>query len=164
MSGRSWYVVETKRHREQVAGAFLSQRGIPTYLPRIAQWPRPAVGGEIAPLFPGYLFVCVYLEEDYQRVTRMIGVKTFVTFGGGPVPLRDDAIEVLRRREGPDGLIRYSPAHDLPSEVRVVDGPFRGLSAVVEQRLPARDRIRVLMHVLQRQAAVELPERWVRPL
>ena len=49
-------------------------------------------------------------------------------------------------------------------KTRVVDGPFRGLTAVVEQRLPARDRIRVLMHVLQRQAAVELPERWVRPL
>ena len=40
---------------------------------------------------------------------------------------KDDAIEVLRRREGPDGLIRSCPAHDLPNEVRVVDGPLRKL-------------------------------------
>lgn len=164
MDGPAWYVVETKRYREQVAGAFLAQRGIPSYLPRIAQWPRPAVGSEVAPLFPGYLFVRISLEQHYQQVTRMIGVKAFVSFGGAPVPLKDDAIEMLRRREGPDGLIRYNPGRELSCEVRVVEGPFRGFTAVVEKHLPARDRVRVLMHVLQRQAAVELPQRWVRPL
>lgn len=163
MSASAWYVVETKRHREQVAGAFLTQHGIATYLPRIAQWPRPAVGADVAPLFPGYLFVRVSLERQYQRVTRMVGVKTFVSFGGLPVPLTDDAIDVLRRREGPDGLIRCA-AGAAATEVKVVDGPFRGLTAVVEQRLAPRDRIRVLMHMLQRQASVELPERWVRPV
>jgi transcriptional antiterminator RfaH len=161
MSASAWYVVETKRHREQVAGAFLAQEGIASYLPRIAQWPRPAVGAEVAPLFPGYLFVRVALEHQYQRVTRMVGVKTFVSFGGFPVPLTDDAIDGLRRREGPDGLIR-SPLGIDGAEVEVVDGPFRGLTAVVEQRLTARDRVRVLMHMLQREASVELPGRWVK--
>jgi transcriptional antiterminator RfaH len=163
MSGSAWYVVETKRHREQVAGAFLNQHGIATYLPRIAQWPRPAVGGEVAPLFPGYLFVRVSLERQYQRVSRVIGVKTFVCFGGLPVPVTDAAIALLRQREGPDGLIRCGAGIEA-TEVKVVDGPFRGLTAVVEQRLAPRDRIRVLMHLLQRQASVELPQRWVRPL
>lgn len=163
MSGSAWYVVETKRHREQVAGAFLAQHGIASYLPRIAQWPRPAVGGDVAPLFPGYLFVRVSLEDQYQQVTRMVGVKTFVSFGGFPVPLTDETIETLRRREGPDGLIRCE-AGDEATEVEVVDGPFRGLTAVVERRLAARDRVRVLMHMLQREASVELPERWVRPI
>lgn len=161
MSASAWYVVETKRHREQVAGAFLAQEGIASYLPRIAQWPRPAVGAEVAPLFPGYLFVRVSLERQYQRVTRMVGVKTFVSFGGLPVPLKDDAIDLLRRREGPDGLIRTAVEMD-GVEVEVVDGPFRGLTAVVEQRLTAGERVRVLMHMLQREASVELPERWVK--
>ena len=164
MSGSAWYVVETKRHREQVAGAFLARHGITSYLPRVAQWPRPAVGSDVAPLFPGYLFVRVAIEQQYQQVTRMIGVKTFVSFGGAPVPLTDEVIEMLRRREGPDGLIRYDGSLRAHGEVRVVDGPFRGLTAVVEERLPARERVRVLMHVLQRQAMVELPQRWVRSI
>lgn len=163
MSASAWYVVETKRHREQVAGAFLAQEGIVSYLPRIAQWPRPAVGSDVVPLFPGYLFVRVALEAQYQRVTRMVGVKTFVSFGGLPLPLADDTIDTLRRREGPDGLIRGGCSDD-PTEVEVIDGPFRGLTAVVEQRLSARDRVRVLMHLLQRQASVELPERWVKAI
>lgn len=163
MSGTAWYVVETKRHREQVAGAFLAQHGIASYLPRIAQWPRPAVGSEVVPLFPGYLFVRVALEDQYQRVTRMVGVKTFVSFGGFPVPLADDTIDTLRRREGPDGLVRCDAIDD-PREVEVIDGPFRGLTAVVEQRCAPRDRVRVLMHLLQRQASVELPERWVKAI
>jgi transcriptional antiterminator RfaH len=163
MSTSAWYVVETKRHREQVAGAFLAQDGIASYLPRIAQWPRPAVGAEVAPLFPGYLFVRVALERQYQRVTRMVGVKTFVSFGGLPVPLTDETIDTLRRREGPDGLIRYDAGVEA-TEVEVIDGPFRGLTAVVERRLTARDRVRVLMHMLQREAAVELPGKWLRPV
>ena len=163
MSGSAWYVVETKRHREQVAGAFLAQHGIASYLPRIAQWPRPAVGSDVVPLFPGYLFVRVALERQYQRVTRVVGVKTFVSFGGLPVPLTDDTIDRLRRREGPDGLIRYEAGTEATA-VEVIDGPFRGLTAVVEQRLAARDRVRVLMHMLQREASVELPRNWVKAL
>lgn len=163
MGGEAWYVIETKRYREQVASAFLGQQGIRSYLPRIAQWPRPAVGSDVAPLFPGYLFVRLQLEQDFLRVTRMIGVKTFVTFGGAPVPLREDAIELLRSREGADGLIRCAATSLGHGEVRVVDGPFRGLTAVLDQRMGPRDRVRVLLHVLQRQTTVELPQRWVRP-
>jgi transcriptional antiterminator RfaH len=162
MSGSAWYVIETKRYREQVAGAFLAQHGIASYLPRIVQWPRPAVGGDVAPLFPGYLFVRVTLERQYQRVTRVVGVKTFVSFGGLPVPLSDATIDGLRRREGPDGFIRCEAGQ--ATAVEVVDGPFRGLTAVVEQRLAPRDRVRVLMHLLQREASVELPQKWVKPI
>jgi transcriptional antiterminator RfaH len=162
MNASAWYVVETKRYREQVAGAFLAQHGITSYLPRIAQWPRPAVGADVAPLFPGYLFVRVALEHQYQRVTRVVGVKTFVSFGGLPVPLTDDTIDGLRRREGPDGLIHCTAPE--ATAVEVIDGPFRGLTAVVEHRLAARDRVRVLMHMLQREASVELPRKWVRSI
>jgi transcription antitermination factor NusG len=160
----AWYVVETQRHRERVAAAVLRGRGIASYLPRVAQWPRPVVGASVAPLFPGYLFVRAAWREQGQRVLRTSGVKAFVAFGGAPVPLADEAVEFLRSREGPDGLIHCSAESADAAPVRIVDGPFRGLTAVVTERLTARDRVRVLMEILQRQTAVELPERWVRRL
>ncbi|MDX2169483.1 MAG: transcription termination/antitermination NusG family protein [Deltaproteobacteria bacterium] len=159
-----WYVLETQRHREPVARAMLAERGIASYLPCIAQWPRPAVGAAIAPLFPGYLFVRVSLGEQAHRVLRTNGVKAFVAFGGEPVPVASAAIDYLREREGPDGLIRCAPAAGDGAAVRIIDGPFRGLTAVVTERLTARDRVRVLMEILQRQTSVELPEKWVRRL
>lgn len=159
-----WYVIETQRHREPVARAMLNERGIASYLPCVAQWPRPAVGAAIAPLFPGYLFVQVALAEQAHRVVRTNGVKGFVTFGDEPLPIDAGAIAFLRNREGPDGLIRCGAADADGAAVRIIDGPFRGLTAVVTERLTARDRVRVLMEILQRQTTVELPEKWVRRL
>lgn len=160
-----WYVVETQRHREAVARAVLAGRGVTSYLPCIAQWPRPAVGAAVGPLFPGYLFVHADLGAQAHRIMRSNGVKSFVAFGGAPVAVADAVVDFLREREGADGLVRIGAPEDVGgAAVRIVDGPFRGLTAVVTARLAAQDRVRVLMEILQRQTSVELPERWVRRL
>ncbi|MGD0949273.1 MAG: transcription termination/antitermination NusG family protein [Candidatus Binatia bacterium] len=161
-TGQAWYVVQTKRHRERVAQRFLAERKVASYLPQIVEWPRPVVGSAIAPMFPGYLFVHTVVAEQFIQIMRSPGVKTFVTFGAAPVPLDDSIIDFLRGREGPDGLIRCNQGVRENSEVRIVHGPFRGLTAIVEERLPARERIRVLMELMQRATRVELPEKWVR--
>ena len=161
-AGQAWYVVQTKRHRERVAQSFLAERKVTSYLPQIVEWPKPAVGSAIAPMFPCYLFVHTVLAEQFTQIVWSHGVKTFVTFGGAPVPLDDSIIDFLRAREGPDGLIRCNEGVRESSEVRIVHGPFRGLTAIVEERLPARERVCVLMELMQRATRVELPENWVR--
>jgi len=160
----AWYVVQTKRHREPVAQRLVEEHGVRSYLPRIVQWPRPAVGSAIAPMFPGYLFVYLSAAAEFYRVSWTPGVKAFVTFGGLPATLDAAAIDLLRTREAPDGLIRCGHEFAARSEVRITNGPFRGLTAIVEHHLPARERVRVLMDLLQRQTPVELPEQWVRQL
>src|SRR5262245_30075115 len=104
----NWYVLQTNRNKERLAQLALGQRGVRTYLPRLVQWPAPAVGSAIAPLFPGYLFVCLALD-DCGRVCWLPGVRAFVNFGGGPATIDASAIEFLREREGADGLIRCEP-------------------------------------------------------
>jgi transcription antitermination factor NusG len=157
-----WYVLQSKRHREQVAQAFLARRGLESYVPRIVQWPRPAVGSAIGAMFPEYVFVRAALPTDHYRVLWTPGVKAFVTFGEAPAAVDAGVIDFLRSRESADGVIRCDVRPAERSEVRIITGPFRGLTAIVEQRLAARDRVRVLMHLLQRETSVELPDRWVR--
>jgi transcription antitermination factor NusG len=161
-AGTTWYVAETKRYREQVASVQLAQRGITSYLPRIVQWPRPAVGSEVGPMFPGYLFVQAALPDEFYRVTWTPGVKALVTFGDAPPSVDPSIIDFLRSREGSDGVIRCGERLGPKTEVRIVNGPFRGLTAVIEERLAARERVRVLLHILQRETPVELPDKWVR--
>ena len=157
----AWYAVTTKRHREQAAQARLEHEGVATYLPALAQWPPPAVGNEIGPMFPCYLFVRATMPDDFYRVNRTPHVRGFVTFGSGPAQVAETVVSFLRSREGPDGIIRYEPLpHGRP--VRIITGPFKGFVAVVEQRLTARQRVRVLLDLMQRQTRVELPEKWVR--
>jgi transcriptional antiterminator RfaH len=156
----NWYVLQTNRNRERLAEAALGQRGIVSYVPRIVQWPAPVVGSPIQPLFPGYLFAQM-TTDACARASWTPGVKAFLTFGGGPVSIGADVIEFLHAREAADGLIHFEPTEQ-PQEVRIVNGPFRGLTAVIERRLPARERVRVLMQFLRSDTPVELPERWVR--
>jgi len=156
-----WYVLQTNRNKERLAQAALAQRGVGSYLPRIEQWPRPAVGSAVAPMFPGYLFVTLTLDAC-ARVAWTPGVKGFVSFGSGPAAVDAAAIDFLRGREGPDGVIHCGDPLAGAHAVRIVDGPFRGLTAVIERRLPARERVRVLLQILRAETPVEIPERWVR--
>jgi transcriptional antiterminator RfaH len=158
--GASWRVVATRRHKERAAEASLRQLGVGTYLPLLLQWPRPAVGADIGPMFPGYLFTCVK-PCDMPAVDRTPGVRGFVTFGGTPARLDDAVVDFLRWREGPDGIIRADLLSS-GSEVVITDGPLRGFVAMVERRLTARQRVLLLLDILQRQTRVELPEQWIR--
>jgi len=158
----AWYVATTKRHCEEIARLRLAERGIESYLPLTVEWPPPAVGRPIQPLFPGYLLVLAALPDDFYRVIWAPGVKAFVVFGEGPTPLDNRCIEFLRARESPDGLIRCAEGTEGGMTVRVLHGPLSGLAAVVRRRVPARERVLVLLNLLQRETVVELPERWVK--
>jgi transcriptional antiterminator RfaH len=159
-AARAWYVLQTQRHRERAAQLHLGHAGLTTYVPLLRSWPPPAVGSDVGPMFPGYVFV-LRAPADVHRIARTPGVRGFVAFGGQPACLDDAVVAFLRSREGRDGIIGTEP---LPpgAEVRIVDGPLRGVVAILEQRLTARQRVLVLLEILHRRTRVELPERWVR--
>lgn len=160
-SGKLWRVLQSQRHKERVTGARLALAGLTTYVPLLRQWPRPVVGSEVGPMFPGYVFVQAG-TADFHRVMHTPGVRGFVAFrDGDPAWLDDSVITFLRSREQPDGIISAEP---LPSgsTITITDGPLRGLVAVLERRLTGRQRVLVLLEILQRETRVELPDRWVR--
>lgn len=140
--------------------ANLAREGIATYLPLLRQWPRPAVGSDVGPMFPGYVF-CQPLPEQLGAVTSCCGVGRLVTFGDGPARVGQEVVAYLRSRAGADGVIQIDPVV-AGREVTITEGPLRGLVAVVERRLSARQRVLVLLDLLQRQTRVELPECWLR--
>jgi len=140
--------------------ANLAREGIATYLPLLRQWPRPAVGSDVGPMFPGYVF-CQPLPDQLGAVTSCCGVVRLVTFGDGPARVGQEVVAYLRSRAGTDGVIEIDPVV-AGREVTITDGPLRGLAAIVERRLSARQRVLVLLELLQRQTRVELPEQWLR--
>jgi transcription antitermination factor NusG len=113
-------------------------------------------------MFPCYLFVQAAMPADFYRISYTPGVHSIVCFSDAePAPVDASVLAFLRSREGPDGVIR-THGFEPGGRVRVVGGPLRGLDAVVERRLNARQRVRVLLEMLQRQTRVDLPEKWVR--
>jgi transcriptional antiterminator RfaH len=158
----AWRVVTAQRHREAAARVRLAELGLETYLPLLRQWPRPPVGSEVGPLFPGYVFVRA-ADGHFHRIARTPGVVGLLAFGGEPARLDDAVIDFLRGRAEPDGVILARP---LPAgaAVRIIDGPWRGLFAILERPVSGRERVLVLLDILQRQTPVEMPESWVRPI
>ncbi|UIV71491.1 hypothetical protein H6S29_25190 (plasmid) [Escherichia coli] len=52
------------------------------------------------PLFPGYVFIKIDFNKTHSTtVTSVPWVKSFVSFGGEPVPVCEEIILGLRRRE-----------------------------------------------------------------
>lgn len=153
-------VVRTRRHRERLVLAALVREGISVYVPMIHQWPRPAVGSDVVPMFPGYVF-CRPSPEQMRAVATTVGVAGFLTFGDGPAHVRPEVVGYLRSRAGADGVITIEP--ELTGrEVTITEGPLRGLHAIIERRMTARQRVLVLLDLLHRPTRVELPDRWLR--
>jgi transcriptional antiterminator RfaH len=161
-----WYIGETKRHAESTARAFLKARGISSYLPMARRWPRPAVGSEVGPLFPGYIFVRADLAWHYKTIERATGIKRMVSFGeDGPAEVPDYVIAFLREREDGDGLVRCIDEDSLDGrQVQLIRGPFRKLCGIVESHRNERDRIVLLIDLMNRKVRTDAPFDWVGPV
>ena len=109
-------------HPKQTALALnlLCQFGYTTYYPHIAGRRR------IEPLFPSYAFIAVCPAAHRARYCP--GVRKLIAYGDRLAEISDEEISRIRRREGPDGLIRLPRARGLQlgDKVRVVRGPFEG--------------------------------------
>jgi transcription antitermination factor NusG len=150
---RHWYVVRTKARKEDYAAQQLEGRGVGVFLPRIEEYGRQ----QIAPLFPGYLFVRIALLEQYYRVVWTPGVRSFVAFGAIPTPVPTSVIELIQSSAEEGGVIRPGVAFRPGDRVQVTGGPLAGLVAVIERPCSRRGRVKILLDFLRHGTSVELP-------
>src|SRR5262245_14642370 len=99
---RQWFVVRTKARKEDYAVQQLERRDVAAFLPRILEYGRD----QVAPLFPGYLFVHIALAEEYYRVVWTPGVRSFVAFGAVPTPVQESVIYLIAANADETGVIR----------------------------------------------------------
>src|SRR5262249_57680898 len=90
-----WVVVQTKRNKERAVQVILGRDGVPTYLPLLRQWPRPAVGADVGPMFPGYVF-CQPDPIHLSGLASCSGALRLVAFGDTPALLAFQVVVYLR--------------------------------------------------------------------
>jgi transcriptional antiterminator RfaH len=150
---RHWYVVRSKARKEDYAVQQLERRGVAVFLPRILEWGHD----EVAPLFPGYLFVHIALLEQYYRVVWSPGVRSFVAFGPTPTPIQESVIRFIAASAGEGGVIRPLSPFKAGDRVQIRSGPLAGLMAVVQRPCSGQGRVQILLDFLRQGATVELP-------
>jgi transcription antitermination factor NusG len=159
-----WYVAYTSANHEKKVAQEINRRGVETFLPlyqSVRRWSDRRVTIE-KPLFPGYVFVRL-ARQNRLCVLQVPGICKFVGFGGPPVALPDDQLNILRA--GVEQLLRAEPHPYLSvgRRVRVRSGPFTGLEGILRRR-KNRTRLIVSLDLIQRSMSVELEDSTVDPL
>ena len=152
-----WYTLHTKPNAEYQVAAVLQQRQLEAYLPEIE-----AAGQrqrrERRPFFPCYLFVRVDFETvGLSSIQWMPGLRRLVAFGDRPAAVPDPLIDLIRRRLEASPAGRGCGCDFQPGEpVRIVDGPFRDMTAVFDRPLGPAERVQVLLQVLGQVSRVQI--------
>jgi len=108
--------------------------------------------------YPGYVMIKMamndkswHLVQEIPRVTGFVGGKN------RPTPMRDsEALRVLSMMESRQEQPRPKFNFDRGDEVRVIDGPFGGFNALVEDVNYDKGKLKVSVSIFGRQTPVEL--------
>jgi transcriptional antiterminator NusG len=112
-------------------------------------------------IFPGYLLVRMYLDDDSWRVVRDTpGVTGFVGGGAKPTPLsRKDVETFLGVKDeigGVEKKARPRLEFDVGEQVRVVAGPFADFNGAISEINVDQSKLKVLVNIFGRETPVEL--------
>lgn len=159
-----WYAVWTRSRHEKSVSDHLGRKDLETFLPlysTIRRWKNGDRRVEM-PLFPGYTFVRIRVEDQLQ-VLRVAGVVRLVGFGGAPTPLDDAEVESLRWALGTGTSAEPHPYLRIGRRVRITAGPLVGREGVLVRW---KNDLRVVLSIdlIQRSILVDTGTYAIEPI
>ena len=154
----AWYCIRSQNKREHFAAAHLRQiSGLEVFNPqlRMVRSTRRGPVRSTESLFPNYLFARFCLETLLEKVRYTPSVKEVVQFGERIPPVSDFVIDDLRQSLREDGPVAFTDQPQAGEETEVLAGPFEGEKGVVAKVLPAKQRVQVLLHMMDRSVSAE---------
>ncbi len=112
-------------------------------------------------IFPGYIMVEMDNTDDvWFAIKETPGIGDFVGSHGEPVPMEDHEVDKIlgdieRQEEKPKLKIEFKQG----DSVKIKEGPFENFDGQVEDVMPAKGMVRVIVTIFGRPTPVEL-EYW----
>ena len=131
-----WYALHTKSQHEKLVEQQLQNKGIEAYTPKLSlkrKWSDRTKTIE-EPLFKNYCFAKLILLEDKPKILSQRGVVSMVNFHGRCVPIKESVIESLKIMIDNDLKIDPCPHLQEGDEVRVKNGPLKGLKGYILEK------------------------------
>jgi transcription antitermination factor NusG len=164
VQGAPWYALRVRPNYEKPVAAALRGKGFQEFLPLIRskrQWSDRVKIMDL-PLFPGYLFCRLNLDERLPLLTTP-GFLYLVGVGKNPEPVDDAEIAGIQSVLRSGLTVTPWPNLVVGQKVRLMHGPLRGLDGVLT-RIANRHRIYVSVTLLKRSISVEVDPEWVQPM
>jgi transcription antitermination factor NusG len=159
-----WYAGYTAaRHEKRVAEHF-AQRGVEHFLPlyeTIHRWNNGRHRVQL-PLFPGYIFVRIALQERL-RVLEVPGFVRLVGFNSLPVPLPEADINRMKEALNKGVLAEPYPYLTVGTRVEIRNGPLQGMTGILLRR-QNKCRVVISVDLIMRSMAVEVEASDVVPM
>lgn len=175
--GMNWFVLRVASNKEQSVRDTILRKieieGLQHLVGRIlvpTEKTRTIKGGRQriteTKLYPGYVFVEMKLDDDgripqdvFFLIKETTGVGDFVGTPGRPTPMAPHEVEKMlldarKPEEGPTVRMTFEKGQS----VVIKEGPFEGYEGTVDELLPEKGMIRVLVTIFGRQAPIELEE------
>jgi transcriptional antiterminator NusG len=165
---KHWYLLRVHPNRELTIEQKLTDRGVSVYVPKEKRtvptvWSRRAL--RTVPIFPGMILIPDF-EANLRKLRSLAdGIIGYVTFGDCVAIARPEAMDIIRNIEASFDL---SPSqrkrkYAVDQQVRVVNGAFEWMEGRI-QRLDSHGRLKVLLHIMEREVLVELDEDQIGPV
>jgi transcriptional antiterminator NusG len=176
--GMNWFVLRVASNKESYVRDTLLRKvqieGLESLVGRImvpTEKTKTLKGGKQkiteTKLYPGYVFVEMKLEPDgripqdvFFLIKETTGVGDFVGTAGRPTPMKQHEVEKMlfdsrRPEETPTVKMEFMKG----DHVTIKEGPFENYEGTVDEVLPDKGLVRVLVTIFGRQAPIEL-EYW----
>jgi transcription antitermination factor NusG len=159
-----WFALRVKPNHEKPVAVALRGKGIEEFLPLFRshrQWSDRVKVMEL-PLFPGYLFCRLNLEERMPLLTTP-GFLYIVGVGKTPEPVDESEILAIQSVLRTGLPVTPWPSLMVGQKVQLKHGPLRGLVGVLT-KIDNQHRIYVSVTLLKRSISVEVAPEWIQPV
>ena len=175
--GMDWFVLRVASNKEGSVRDTLQRKveieGLTDRIGRImmpTEKTRTLKGGKHkiteTKLYPGYIFVEMMLEKGripqdvFFLIKETTGVGDFVGTAGKPTPMSPAEVEkMLFDSKMPDAEPEVKLEFKSGDHVTINEGPFENYEGTIDEVMPDKGMVRVLVTIFGRQAPVEL-EYW----
>lgn len=157
-----WYLIQCKPRQSFRAELHLNNQGFSCFHPTYPQKKKvknqgiSSIQTVISPLFPYYLFISLSSLESWFTIRSTRGVKGVVSFNGKPGRVNSEIIKGLQYHCNILNGIEPPPLFRQGDKVRIKEGCFKELEAVVMADT-GEERITLLLNLFNREQQVELP-------
>lgn len=153
-----WYAIHTKPKQEERADSNLRAWGVETFFPKVKERRYNPYAREPAKitkaLFPRYIFSRFSANKLINKVRFTRGVQSVVSFGGLPIPVEDEIIDIIKSQIREDGFIRIGEEFRSGDKVIVKNGPLKNFIGIFERKIKDTERVSILLESVSYQGRI----------
>lgn len=156
-----WYCIHTKPNREDTICSRLAPfPDIEAFSPkmRLKKYIKSRLTEVREALFPAYVFLRFDPLKYFHMIRYTRGVRRFVGDCAGAAYEVDECIIEAIRSRMVNGYVNIHDAGLEPGQkVVILDGPFKGITGLFLSETKPRERILILLNMIESQTRLELP-------